>query len=277
MKVSLTAASRSLFRLTSLALLVAAAPRSAHAVPVSFTIDPARSTYHIVNVQADPAPTSPLQDSTILGVPVIPQVAGADTDALTGTISGDLTGGSLTFNGSSSIVLAANAAGPFAPATNPGTENFGIVTNAATPAGVISVAIRDWAFTLQSGTASDGLSPNVGAIVLAATTGYQQNSVTGQASLVGQTGADVSTLPISLTTAGGIETLVIPVVRLPAAGTPGQIYFEGTITATRPVPEPSTLALAALASAGLVIVRRRTGSHYGAQVERLLRRQGSGF
>ena len=98
------------------------------------------------------------------------------------------------------------------------------------------MAIRNWAFTIQSGTATNGQLPNRGSLVLASTAGYQQNSFSGQASLVGQSGPDVATTPVSLTTAGGIETLVLPVIRLPAVGTPGQIYIEGTIVATRTVP-----------------------------------------
>jgi hypothetical protein len=241
---------------TATALLTATI-RSASASPVAFTIDASRSSYHIVNVQTDGAsPPAPLANSTILGVPVIPQSAGADTDALSGTISADETGGVLTFNGTSAITLAANAGGPFLPATNPGTDNFGIVAT-GTPAGTIDVAIRNWVFTILSGTASNGQLPSAGSIVLSTTSGYQQNSVSGQASLVGQSGADVANTPVSLTTSGGIETLVLPVIRLPVSGTPGQIYIEGTIVATRAVPEPSTLALAGLALMGAVVSLRQ--------------------
>ena len=113
----------------TLAVLLAAESR---AVPVAFTIDPTRSSYHIVNVSSDPSPSAPLADSTILSVPVIPQVAVADTDALSGTISADETAGVLSFSGTSAgVSLAANAAGPLAaPAANPGTDNFGIMTKA---------------------------------------------------------------------------------------------------------------------------------------------------
>ena len=70
--------------MTTMALLTAPAT----ALPVSFTIDPTQSSYHIVNIQTDgPSPPAPLADSTILSVPVTPQSAGADTDALSGTIA----------------------------------------------------------------------------------------------------------------------------------------------------------------------------------------------
>ena len=137
------------------------------ALPVSFTIDPTQSSYHIVNIQTDgPSPPAPLADSTILSVPVTPQSAGADTDALSGTISANEVGGVLTFSGTSSITLAANPAGPFLPAANPGTDNFGIVA-VGTAAGTIDVAIRNWVFTIQSGTATNGAVTNAGSIVLA--------------------------------------------------------------------------------------------------------------
>ncbi len=101
--------------------------------------------------------------------------------------------------------------------------------------GVISVAVRNWQFTIQSGTASNGALPSDGSLTLATTQGYQVNSFTGQVSIVGQSGPDVATSPISLTTSGGVETLVLPVIRLPVAGTAGQLYLAGQIVATREV------------------------------------------
>jgi hypothetical protein len=205
------------------------------AAPVSFTIDSARSIYYIVDSGNTPSPMAPLQNSTILGVPVIPQVPGGDVDALSGTISADEAGGVLTFNGTSTITPVANPAGPFQPSANPGTDVFGVITNGATSVGVISVVLRDWQFTIQSGTASNGALPSDGSLILATTQGYQVNSFTGQVSIVGQSGPDVATAPISLTTSGGIETLVIPVIRLPVAGAAGQLYLAGEIVATRQV------------------------------------------
>ena len=190
-----------------------------------------RSSYYIVDSTNTPTPTAPLQDSTILGVPVLPQVAGADVDALSGTINADETGGILTFSGTSSIAPVANPAGPFQPTGFPGTDVFGVITDGATPVGVISVALRDWVFTIQSGTAANGALPSDGGLTLATTQGYQVNSFSGQVSIVGQSGPDVATNTISLTTSGNIETLVIPVIRLPVAGAAGQLYLAGQIVA----------------------------------------------
>src|SRR5690242_14526754 len=91
--------------IAALALGVIAAEQASAAL-VSYVVDPARSSYHIVNLQTDGAtPPAPLQDSTILAVPVIPQSLGADTAALSGTIKADLTGGVLTFSGTSTIAV----------------------------------------------------------------------------------------------------------------------------------------------------------------------------
>ena len=80
------------------------------ATPVAYTIDPSRSTLHMTG--------------DLLGLaPVIPQVAGSDDDTYSGTISGDLSGGVLTFSGGSSITANLSAASPFTPAANPGVDN----------------------------------------------------------------------------------------------------------------------------------------------------------
>ena len=104
--------------------------------------------------------------------------------------------------------------------------------------GVISVVLRDWQFTILSGTASNGALPSAESLTLGTTQGYQVNSFSGQVSIVGQSGPDVATSTISLTTSGNIETLVIPVIRLPVAGAAGQLYIAGQIVATREVGIP---------------------------------------
>jgi hypothetical protein len=220
--------------ITALVVILAITPQ-AGAVPVSYTVDPTRSSYHIVDSVNTPSPQAPLQTSTILGVPVLPQVTGGDVDALSGIINADESGGVLTFSGTSSIAAVANPAGPFLPSSFPGTDVFGVITNGATPVGVISVVLRNWVFTIQSGTATNGALPSDGNLTLATTQGYQVNSFSGQVSIVGQSGPDVATTPISLKTAGNIETLTIPVIRLPVPGVAGQLYLAGQIVATREI------------------------------------------
>ena len=228
---------------------------------MSFTVDPTQSYFHIVNITDDPSPTAPLQESTVLGVDLIPQVAGAATDALSGTVVGDLTAGVFTFNGSSNISLNANPVGPFAPSSDPGTDNYGVVTNGNTALGVpISIVVRNDAFTIESGSVAIGSPADT--LTLETTAGYQVNSFNGQASLVGQSGPDSSTADVTLTTVGNIETLIIPVIRLPAGGTPGQLYVTGEIVATATVPEASSITFATigLGSVALAWIRRNRES-----------------
>ena len=229
----------------------------ADAATVSYTIDSSQSFYRIVNIQDDGAtPPSPLGVSTILGTQVIPQVPGAAKTSLSGSIVADLTGGLLTFNGLSTIALDANPLGPFTPAANPGIDNLGFISNGNTALGFpISVVIRDLVFTIQSGTATDGALPNL--LTQKITSGYQVNSFTGQTSLVGGSGPDQATSNVSLSTVGNTETLIIPVTRLPAQGTPGQIYFTGQIVATRAVPEASSVMLASLGFGSVALLWAR--------------------
>ena len=88
----------------------------ATAVPVSYTIDPARSSLTLTG--------------SVFGVAVAAQVPGGDVDSFSGTINADLTAGVLTFSGGSNIVGDANPAGLFsppitAPAIPP--DNYGMV------------------------------------------------------------------------------------------------------------------------------------------------------
>ncbi len=221
----------------ALALSSLAGPAT-NAAPVTFKIDSARSVYHFVNIASDPTPPPGTQQSTILDVPVIPQVTGADYDSLSGSITADEADGVLTFDGSSAIATNQSPKGPFLPNDFPGTDSFGLITNAATPVGVISAVVRDWEFTILSGTATDGTLPSDGSLTLSTTAGYQVNSFSGQVSLVGQSGLDAATTPITLQIVSGIETFALPVIRLPISGTPGQLYLYGTIVGTRQVGIP---------------------------------------
>lgn len=206
---------------------------SAHAAPVTFTIDPTQSYISL------------LPNSNILGIPLIAQAPGGDTDFFTGTIVADETGGVLTFSGGSSIVAGLNPAGPFTPSLPSGVDNYGLVTVAPVIAGPISVAIRNQAFDITAGTLQNGSPANV---TFLTTSGVQVNSVSGAVSLVGNSGPNASVVPASLTITGGIETLVLPILRNPVPGAPGQVFFGGQIVATANVPEASSVALSASAA-----------------------------
>lgn len=257
-----------LVRAASVLALGVAVTRQAGAVNVSFTIDPTLSSYHIVNVQTDgPLPPSPLQLSTILGANAVPQTAGADTDALSGTINADLTGGVLTFSGGSSIILAANPNGPFQPVPAGSiTDNFGI--QAVVPALgnlLVKANIYNSVGDIVSGTATNGQAPTVGALTLATTAGFTVNSITLTPTPLSTTpGADIATAPVLLYEGSGIQTLVLPVVRITSTTTAlgvSTVVTEGQIVATRAVPEPGTFALLGMAGLGLgfVFYRRKQG------------------
>ena len=84
----------------ALAVCVGLAGR-ASAVAVSYTIDPTMSSLTLA----------------VTAFPVTPQIPGADTTALGGTLSADLTAGVLTFSGGSFIDALLNPAAAALPAT----------------------------------------------------------------------------------------------------------------------------------------------------------------
>ena len=210
----------------------------AQAVPVSFTIDPSQSFLAVG------------PGTSLLGVGVKAQVAGSDTDSYSGTIAADETGGVLTFSGGSAITAALNPAGPppYMPNAHPGTDNYGIVTVAATPLGVLSAALRNTALDITTGTVSDGTVP-AGMNLEVLPGAFGDITLFGAAGTDGA-GANSTSLTASLTTAGGVETLVLPITRI--TGTSAHFELIGMLVATRAVPEPSTIVLVAVGVFGLL-------------------------
>lgn len=195
---------------------------AAFAVPVTYTIDPALSSLTMsgdVNLGKGP-------------IPLTEQVPGSLVNGVTGTIKGDLAGGVLTFSGGSSLVGAANPLGPFVPNTLGTVTNYGF-------AGPTFGVIRDSVQDITSGTLSDGVVPSS---LQLAILNYTINSFLLNATgLTDGPRPNSTLLPASLTTSGGIETLIIPIRR--ESGTTTHFIFTGQIVATRAVPEPATLAL----------------------------------
>ena len=92
------------------------------------------------------------------------QVPGSLVDAFAGTITGDLSGGVLTFSGGSAITALLNPAGPFTTADNlfDGPGNYGVQADGfVTGYGVANMRgiYRDLKFDITTGTAQNGSAP----------------------------------------------------------------------------------------------------------------------
>jgi|GEM_PF-1970724 len=242
----------------ALALVVAFASPT-FAVSVSYNIDPARSVLY-VNMDPTVTAANPTGDVTkLLATPVVAQSAGSDTDYYTGTILADNTAGLLTFTGGSSIIAALNPNGltPFLPVAFPGTDNYGIKTATATSTtgAVVFATLRDTALDITTGTLTNGTAP-VGMNLQVAATSYASVTLFGQAG-TGGAGLNSTGALASLTTSGGIETLIIPITRI--TGTSAHFVLMGQLVATRQVPEPSTVVMGVMGAMGLglAVLRKR--------------------
>jgi hypothetical protein len=243
-------------RVVSLAIVAIAISLSsvstARAVSVLYTIDPTRSS---LTINQDPTVTlaNPTGDVTkLLNVAVKAQSPGADVDFYTGTIAADLTGVTLTFTGGSSIVAGLNpGAVPFSPNVNKGVDNYGIQTISATPTtgGIVFAALRNTSYDITSGSLSDGTVPT-GMNLQIPNGAFGDITLFGKASTAGG-GLNSTGVAASLTTSGGIETLIIPITRI--TGTSAHVVSIGQFVATRVVPEPSTMVLGGLGVVALAL------------------------
>lgn len=215
---------------------------------LTFTIDPARSALTL--------------SGSAFALPYTPQ--GGNAQALvtsySGTIKADLSAGVLTFTGGSAITGLLNPANPFTPAGS-GIDNYGVGASGFVPGfgvATISGAYRDFTLDITAGTAQNGLAAAGMNLSLTAGKLDYSGSLSGTASLVGNSDANTSAGLVSLAAAGNLETLSLP-VRFQITGSNRIQVWDGTLVAIATVPEPSSLAVFAVGLAGCAchVWRRR--------------------
>jgi hypothetical protein len=213
-----------------------------HAAPVTFTIDPTQSSLTI--------------SGSFQGAPFSQQSAGSLIDNYAGLINGDLTGSTVTFAGGSSVAALLHPNGALFTPAGIGVTNYGVAI-AAIPGQV--GAYRDLILDLTGGAATNGVA---GGQTLAFSAGHldYDGPATGPGSLnlIGASAVNSSAALASLTTAGLVQTLRIPVMLNMNDGAGLIQTLDGTIVATRAVPEPSSaLTLAVGVCLAWLMGRRR--------------------
>jgi PEP-CTERM motif len=242
---------------TAVAIAALSSAAQAALVPVVYTLDPTQSTIK--------------SDNVILGVPSTAQLPAtmtlpaSDIDGVGGTITGDLDTitGALTITAGSLLdpVLHPQAAAFQPPAGMVVNSGNGVEGNLAIFAAThdaigvdILASIRDLLLTIPQGTIQDGMAPMN--MQLQITAGRLSSNVAASSGLAGDPSDNMTLLPASLTNDGVTETLVIPYTSSGATST-GSTTVSGVLVATRPIPEPSTVVLASLGVAGMVLVALR--------------------
>ncbi|MBC8108116.1 MAG: hypothetical protein H7Z14_16135 [Anaerolineae bacterium] len=217
----------------------------------------ARAEVLIYNIV--PGQSSLTISGTFAGQPFTPQTAGSTTTSYSGTILADVGVATISFPGGSSI-NAANQAFSQQPGNegNPGTAlaNYGILANLA-PFGTGIAAIRGLVLDITSGTINLGGTSIPSQQTLAVSSGnidYSSAVAFGRQDMSGNSASNAGTAG-SLISSVGTSTLTIPVnftITQSTITTNDTILtVTGTLLATRPVPEPGSLAgltLFALAS-----------------------------
>lgn len=247
-----------------------AAGQDARADVITFTVDPTQSSLSI--------------SGTFNGLPLYPQsgVANPLTTAYSGTITAEhnFAENSLQITGSNIIGNANGSSSPIniSPVA---LSNYGFsspfIVLPGRPEGPPQMvgALLAFSFSLTSPAITSPSSFDASQIAGTIESGkfeyelflYNQGLVTTFYSTDGS-GAAAGGLSFaaengSLVDTGGIETLTIPIsteYTIEASGQPLVVDLSGTIVATAPVPEPSSLALLGLSTISLTARRRPTAS-----------------
>lgn len=229
--------------LITVSSLLALAGISSAAI-VTYTVDPTRSSLTLASAYG--------------GQPATEQLPGSLVDSYNGTITGDLTGGTLTLSGGSAIMamLHTAAGAGFTPTPGSGgVDNYGGQIQAF----AAFIAYRSIGFDLPSGSLING-SPFADPFVLISghadySAGPPVSPPTGTVAFIGATAPNASALNATITTSGSIETLTIPI----SISYPGTLSaaFTGQIVAFRNIPEPTSLVLGAMGLTAGLLRRRR--------------------
>lgn len=238
-------------RALALAFPVFASCQLVRAAPVTYTIDPQQSSLTLS------AFITTANNSVFGFVELAP---GSLTTSYGGTIAGDLAGSTLTFSGGSAITALENPLPSFNPTAPAGVDNYGAWTFALGPSSAEN-RLFDILLDITTGSATSGFATT-------ATFAYLGSSQAITPFVNGNNpytlaGAQNNSSPslVQLQTVGVTETLTLP-VRLfnivngtPQGGTLLYTTLEGTIVASRAIPEPVFAGVVALA--GVCSLRKR--------------------
>ena len=237
--------------LAGLFAALAVIPSFAAAAPVNFVIDPAASRVTLTG--------------TFQGHALAPPAAGSDTAAYTGTFEGDLSDGKLRLE--STVPRSV----PFPTPLRPGYPDLGSTQEASygftfeTPQGTADASIRGLQLyfgnpysppmDVSGGTfvpADAGFFVEGGGLDVALPGAQRVFEV----DLHGNGAPNAAAGPGTLTTAGNVQTLTIPLSStFTVSSADLTLSLNGQIVATRVVPEPGGVALA-IASLALLVCRR---------------------
>jgi len=224
------------------------------AAPQAFTLDPAASTLTI--------------SGTLLGQPFVAQNPGSLTTGYTGTFLVDLNGNSFTLNSDSPNALNQPVGQrPGDRTTDAQPANYGLLRTSAIPESLYAAIQQldvyvstDFRQPVQLDAGGHFNPADVGMFISGGSLYWTMGGPSNYMDLHGTGAPNSATTLGSLVTAGGVQTLTLP-IRL--TGTrdieaPGDtvIVFDGQFVATRAVPE-SGLGAAAVAAVALLGRRRR--------------------
>jgi hypothetical protein len=227
----------------------------AHAVPQAFTLDPAASTLTI--------------SGTLLGQPFVAQNPGSLTTGYAGTLMVDLNGNGFTLESNTPNALdQLLGQRPGNGTTDAQPANYGLMRQGPVPESVYA-AIQSLDVYVSTAfgppvqlDAGGHFNPaDVGMFINGGSLYWTAGGPSNYVDLHGTGAPNSAATQGSLVTAGGVQTLTLP-VRL--TGTrdvlaPGDtvLVFEGQFVATRAVPAPGAAALGAGGAVALMGRRRR--------------------